>query len=133
MKKILLLVFLTCLIMLPISLSGQDTNAKKNVTGSWVGKLTPPGMDLKIVFNLKLVEKDSLVATLDSPDQNAYGIPCGEVVLNKQKLVIKAPDINGEYVGTIKGDSLNGTWSQNGGTFPLNLKKQTTPPEVQPK
>ena len=82
-------------------------------------------MDLRVVFNLKLSEADSLTVTLDSPDQGAEGIPAGPVTLENQKIVIKAPDINGEYIGTVTSDStMDGTWTQNGGTFPLNLKKQ---------
>ena len=83
-------------------------------------------MELRVVFNLKL-EKDSLICTLDSPDQGAADIPCGKVTLDKQKLVVLAPDINGEYKGTVTSDStVTGTWTQNGGTFPLDLKKKIT-------
>ena len=76
---------------------------------------------------MKLIEKDSLTATLDSPDQGAKDIPVGQVILDKKKLVIQAPGLNGEYNGTITGDStMEGTWSQNGADFPLNLKKLST-------
>jgi uncharacterized protein len=125
MKKILFVTLISILIMISNSLSAQTVSTKKNVTGSWSGKLSANGMELKIVFNLKLIEKDSLTATLDSPDQGAKGIPCGRVTLDKKKLVIKAPGINGEYNGIVSGDStINGTWTQNGATLPLNLKKQ---------
>lgn len=125
MKKILLVTLLSILIMIPNSLSAQTASTKKNVTGSWLGKLSANGMELRVVFNLKLIEKDSLTATLDSPDQAAKDIPCGQVTLEKQKLVIKAPGINGEYSGIVTSDStINGTWIQNGATLPLNLKKQ---------
>jgi hypothetical protein len=125
MKKILFVTLLSILIMIPNSLSAQTASAKKNVTGSWLGKLSADGMEIRVVFNLKLDEKDSLTATLDSPDQGAKDIPCGQVTLDKQKLVIKAPAINGEYSGIVTNDStLAGTWSQNGATFPLTLKKQ---------
>lgn len=111
------------LIMVSNSLSAQ-TN--KSVTGSWLGKLSVDGTELRVVFNLK-TEKDSLICTLDSPDQGAADIPCGKVTLDKQKLVVLAPGINGEYTGTVTSDStINGTWTQNGGTFTLDLKKKTT-------
>jgi hypothetical protein len=130
MKRILLLILLSILIMLPNTLSAQNISFKKIVPGAWLGKLSADGMDLRVVFNLKLTGKDSLTATLDSPDQNAKDIPCGEVILDKEKLVIKAPVINGEYSGIVTGDStINGTWSQNGNSLPLNLKKQKIPTE----
>jgi uncharacterized protein len=125
MKKILFVTLISILIMISNSLSAQTASSKKKVTGSWSGKLSANGIELRIVFNLKLVEKDSLTATLDSPDQGAKDIPCGQVTLDKQKLIIKAPKINGEYSGIVTGDStINGTWTQTGATFPLNLKKQ---------
>jgi hypothetical protein len=125
MKKILFVSFLSLLIMVPYTLSAQSAYAKKNVAGSWMGKLSADGMELRVVFNLKLTGKDSLTVTLDSPDQGAKDIPGGPVTLDKQKLVIQAPSINGEYSGVVISDStIDGTWTQNGGTFPLNLKKQ---------
>jgi uncharacterized protein len=123
MKKILFLAVLSLLIIGPTSLSAQ--NSKKIVPGSWLGTLSVNGTDLRVVFNLKLAGKDSLSCTLDSPDQGAKDIPCGEVILDKQKLVVKAPSLNGEYTGTVTGDSIiTGTWTQNGSTLPLDLKKQ---------
>jgi uncharacterized protein len=131
MKKILLLTLFSILFALPGTLCAQNTASKKKIPGSWLGKVSADGMDLRVVFNLKLIEKDSLIATLDSPDQGAKDIPCGKVTLDKQKLIILAPGINGEYNGTMTGDStIDGTWSQNGGTFPLNLKKQGALPRV---
>jgi hypothetical protein len=117
--------------MVPNKLPAQNKSFKKNVPGSWLGKLSADGMELRVVFNLKLIEKDSLIATLDSPDQGAKDIPCGQVILDKQKIIIQAPSINGEYNGNVTGDStIVGTWTQNGGTFPLDLKKQSNHSEV---
>jgi hypothetical protein len=113
--------------MITNSLSAQNMTKKNIVPGAWFGRISADGTDLRIVFHLKLVEKDSLVATLDSPDQEAKDIPVGQVSLDEKKLVIQAPDINGVYNGTIIGDStMEGTWSQNGADFPLNLKKLST-------
>ena len=123
MKKILFVSLVSILIMISNSLSAQ--NGKKNITGSWLGKLSANGMDLRVVFNLKLTGKDSLTFTLDSPDQGAKDIPGGQVSLDIKKLVLQAPSINGEYKGIVTSDStIDGTWTQNGATMPLNLKKQ---------
>jgi hypothetical protein len=122
MKRIFLFPFLLAAIMLTNSLSAQNT-----LPGAWFGRISADGEDLRIVFHLKLIEKDSLIATLDSPDQGAKDIPVGRVILNEKKLVIQAPDLNGEYNGTITGDStIVGKWSQNSADFPLNLKKLST-------
>ena len=125
MKKILFVSLVSILIMISNSLSAQNGSANKNITGSWLGKLSADGMDLRVVFNLKLTGKDSLTFTLDSPDQGAKDIPGGQVTFDKKKLVLLAPSINGEYNGTLTSDStIDGTWTQNGGILPLNLKKQ---------
>lgn len=125
MKKIFFFTFLSVLIMGPASLSAQMTYSKKTVSGSWLGKLSADGMELRVIFNLKLAGNDSLSVTLDSPDQGAKDIPGGQVTLDKQKIVIGVPSINGEYSGIVTSDTtMEGTWSQNGGTLPLNLKKQ---------
>jgi uncharacterized protein len=127
MKKILFLPLLFVAIMVTNSLSAQSTTKKNILPGAWFGRISADGTDLRIVFHLKLIEKDSLIATLDSPDQGAKDIPVGQVILDMKKLVIQAPDLNGEYNGTITGDStMEGTWSQNGADFPLNLKKLST-------
>jgi hypothetical protein len=125
MKKNLFVSLVSILIMISNSLSAQNGSANKNITGSWLGNLSANGMELRVVFNLKLVAKDSLTFTLDSPDQGAKDIPGGRVTLDMKKLVLLAPSINGEYNGTVTSDStIDGTWTQNGGTLPLNLKKQ---------
>jgi hypothetical protein len=124
MKRIFLFQFLLAAMMLTNSLSAQNMTNKNIVPGAWFGRITADGNDLRIVFHLKLTEKDSLIATLDSPDQGGKDIPVGPVILNEKKLIIQAPDLNGEYDGTITGDStMVGTWSQNGADFALNLKK----------
>jgi len=111
--------------MVTNALVAQDKVKNKILPGSWMGKLSANGMELRVVFNLKLVQKDSLTVTLDSPDQNAKDIPAGPVVVTNQKVIIKAPGINGQYEGTVMNDStITGTWSQNGGTLPLEIKKQ---------
>jgi uncharacterized protein len=125
MKKSKYFLIIAILVMVTNALNAQDKVKNNILPGSWMGKLSADGMELRVVFNLKLVQKDSLTVTLDSPDQNAMDIPAGPVVVENQKVIIKAPGINGQYDGTIMSDStITGTWSQNGGTLPLDIKKQ---------
>jgi uncharacterized protein len=127
MKKALILSMLPLFFVLSNSLNAQNTNYRSILPGSWLGKLSTNGIDLRLVFNLKLSDKDSLVATMDSPDQGAKNIPLGRVILDEEKLVIQAPLLLGEYSGSIVNDSsINGTWTQRGGKYPLNLKKLKT-------
>jgi hypothetical protein len=125
MKRSKYFLIIVLLVMVTNALNAQDKVINTILPGSWMGKLSAEGMELRVVFNLKLVQKDSLTVTLDSPDQNAMDIPAGPVVVENQKVIIKAPGINGQYDGTVMSDStITGTWSQNGGTFPLDIKKK---------
>ncbi len=125
MKRSKYFLFIAVLAIVTNALNAQDKVKNNILPGSWMGKLSADGTELRVVFNLKLVQKDSLIVTLDSPDQGAKDIPAGPVVVENQKIIIKAPGINGQYDGTVTSDStITGTWSQNGGTFPLDIKKQ---------
>jgi len=125
MKRSKYFLIIAFLVMVTNALNAQDKVKNTILPGSWMGKLSVNGMELRVVFNLKLVQKDSLTVTLDSPDQNAMGIPAGPVVVENQKVIIKVPGINGQYNGTVMSDStITGTWSQNGGTLPLDIKKK---------
>ena len=127
MKRIVSLFLLLVSFMLTNSLSAQNKTNKNILPGSWLGKISTNGVDLRLIFNLKLNDKDSLIATADSPDQGAKNIPLGRVILNDRKLTIQAPTLMGEYNGTITGDStIDGTWTQRGSTFTVNLKKLKT-------
>ena len=127
MKRSKYFLIIAVLVMVTNALNAQDKVKNTILPGSWMGKLSVDGMELRVVFNLKLVQKDSLTVTLDSPDQNAMDIPAGPVVVENKKVIIKAPGINGQYDGTVMNDStITGTWSQNGGTLPLDIKKKNS-------
>jgi alpha/beta superfamily hydrolase len=122
MKKITL--FLLLLIIIANTAQGQDQISNNSVVGSWLGKLDVSSITLRIIFNLSLIEKDSIVATLDSPDQGAKNIKIGPVTLDGKDLSIKAPLLLAEYTGTVKNDTLiEGTFKQAGQSTPLNLIK----------
>ena len=123
MKKILALVILLNSLLLSQSLSAQNID-KKFIIGSWLGKIAAGAIELRIVFNLSVIEKDSLVATLDSPDQGAKNIKLGPVTFTGETIKISAGALLAEYNGTIKSDTLiEGTWNQAGKSAALNLVK----------
>jgi uncharacterized protein len=122
MKKITL--FLLLLIIIAETARTQDQISNNSVTGSWLGKLDVSSVTLRIVFNLSLIENDSIAATLDSPDQGAKNIKIGPVTLEGKDISIKAPLLLAEYTGTFKNDTLiEGTFKQAGQSTPLKLIK----------
>ena len=98
---------------------------KEQLVGSWLGTLDVSSMSLRLVFNISLTDEDSLKASLYSPDQGERRIPMGQVSLKGDSLKIEAPMIQGSYVGKFTSStSIQGEWSQPGGTFDLNMEKQ---------
>ena len=128
MKKIFLPVLILIIILQPPVVKAQVNNIKQVVTGSWLGNLEAAGTTLRLVYKLKLNDRDSLMATMDSPDQGASNVPLGRVVARNDSLIIHAPLLMGVYKGSIKNDStINGTWTQRGNRYTLDLKKISGP------
>lgn len=127
MQKIYSVFLLIFFISGNFSLTAQNNSINGTLTGSWMGKIKTGAIDLRVIFNLSLVERDSLTATLDSPDQGAKNIKLGQVTVTGENVKINAPGLRGEYNGTLKNDTLiEGTWTQAGNSTPLNLNKLKT-------
>jgi len=94
-----------------------------DIDGTWMGSLDTGAVKLRVVFHI-VSTADGLTATMDSPDQGANGIPTSSVSRNGASLKIEAKRIGGLFDGTISADlsSIDGKWSQGGGTLPLVLK-----------
>ena len=114
LMKNILSAFILIILTISQSLSAQDPD-KNSITGSWIGKIAVSGIELRVIFNLSVIEKDSLVATLDSPDQGAKGIKLGPVTFTGETIKISAGALLAEYNGRIINDTLiEGNWKQAG-------------------
>jgi uncharacterized protein len=124
MKKSYTLLVSLAIILISQSISGKEID-KRSLTGSWLGKISAGAMELRVIFNLSVIEKDSLVATLDSPDQGVKNIKLGPVTFNGKTIKISAGALMAEYNGILINDTLiEGTWIQAGSSHVLNLVKQ---------
>ena len=100
----------------------QDTPA---LIGAWAGTLDAGGAGkVRIVFHLADGDDGSLNATMDSPDQGAFGIAAGPVTVGDGSIRIEVAAIGGHYEGTIAegGQRIDGTWNQGGVSLPLVLE-----------
>lgn len=113
MKKNFLLL---ALIFISANLFSND------IVGQWNGALRVPGATLRLVFHISS-ENGNYTATMDSPDQGAYDIPCDAVTFDSNKLAIELHQLGAKYSGVLEGDSIVGKFSQSGTQFPMNLKK----------
>jgi len=113
-------------LMAGLMLSGQRTS--KDLEGAWSGKLKTPSVEIELVFRFTITEADSIKATLDSPDQGAFDIPCGEVTLQADTVFVDIPVVQGSYRGGFSSDSLiSGTFTQMGHKNALSVKKGAKP------
>ena len=105
-----------------------------DIDGTWMGTLETGMSKLRVVFHIMNTE-DGLIATMDSPDQGGKGIPTSSVTRNGSSLRIEAKGIGGVFEGNIAADlaSIDGTWTQGGGTMPLALKRVKAQAEVEDK
>ena len=95
-----------------------------DIDGDWLGTIDTSMGKLRVVFHITNTE-DGLIATLDSLDQGANGIPATSVSRNGSSLKVEVKSINGSFDGKIGGDLnvIDGTWTQMGNSFPLVLKR----------
>jgi pimeloyl-ACP methyl ester carboxylesterase len=106
----------------------------RSLVGSWQGVISGPWGSLRVVFNIKENAEHGYSATLDSPDQGAFGIAADSVIVRDTLIRIPIKSIAGAFDGIhpAGADSMTGTWSQGGGRFSLVLKyslKEAEPPK----
>jgi len=96
---------------------------KPDFVGDYAGFSGP----LHVKLHLVAARDGTLSGTVDSPDQNMYGVPCADVHANGQALSFTVPMVRGTWTGLLSADgsSLSGVWSQ-GSPVPLNLTRVTT-------
>lgn len=123
MKKILIISVLSILLIFPFTLSAQQ----QSITGTWMGSLDVGMIKLRLVLQIRDTA-GTLVTTLDSPDQGAYGIGTDATFWNPPALNITAEKMAAAYTAVLQpGDTLlKGTWSQGGQNFDLDMVKQIT-------
>lgn len=99
-----------------------DQKSLEKVLGYWEGKLNINGTDLRIGFEIK-AEDGLLKATMDSPDQGAYDLPCSSASFEEGKLQLEMQGLGVRYIGEPKGEEMTGTFEQNGMSLDLNMKR----------
>src|SRR5262249_46146820 len=75
--------------------------------------------------------EDGMTASMDSPDQNAFGIPVTTITREGAELKFEIKSIAGRYEGKINPEltTISGTWQQGGGSMPLVLKRTNAIPQ----
>ena len=90
--------------------------------GTWKGNIVVQTYSIPIVLHIQQ-EGEGLTATLDSPDQQAFGIKATAKVKG-EKLEVTVPEIGASYSAKMDGNTLDGTYSQMGFSTPLKLTRE---------
>ena len=101
------------------------TGSRFEIQGHWKGALKVGGTELHIVFNIAQMDDGSYSATLDSPDQGAFGIPASDATVTYPNVRLTWKTIGGAFDGKLDGGKLSGSWRQ-GQAFPLQLERDTS-------
>src|SRR5689334_18185010 len=104
-------------VLFVIAAAAPALAADADLNGTWQGKLqVAPGNSINIQFIFARKPDGSLAVTLNSPDNGAIkNIAADAVSYTAGTLKLQVPSLNGSYTGTLKGNALEGQWSQPGG------------------
>lgn len=122
----------------PVPKNETNTEIKpakpSDIDGAWMGTLDTGSMKLRVVFHI-VNTSEGLTATMDSLDQGMNGMAMSAVTRDGASLKIDAKKIGGRFEGKIAADlsSIDGKWSQGGGTLPLLLKPVKNTSELERK
>ena len=94
-----------------LSLSALTASAQQ---GAWSGSLDVMGTKLPLVFNFA-----DNGCTMDSPSQGVKDIPAEKSIDKDGTIKVTVSMIGAKFEGKMEGDSIKGTFTQNG--FPLTL------------
>ena len=97
--------------------------ARTNLIGSWDGKLrVTPAVALALRINIT-GNPDFPTLTLDSPEQNAFGLPAKGEYVEGDSIALSIAQIQMRYSGRLVGDSICGVFTQGDRSLPLNLRR----------
>ena len=108
------------------------------IEGYWKGQIKLGAQELEMAFDIKAID-NGYAATFDVPAQGAFDIPVDETTFQDGILQLTMSAMGASYSGTLKGDVIEGEFTQHGMTFQLNLakaekkeQKKTRPQDPQP-
>ena len=106
-----------------------QTKSDTSIAGTWQGILETGGAKLHIAFHVGKSHDGLFKATLDSPDQSAYGIPFASVTVEGDSAHFVGASFGGTYDGKFSATRsiIVGIWKQGGGAVDLKMERSATP------
>lgn len=121
MRKILITLLWIGLATVPLRLFAQQ----HPMEGTWSGKVTVEGQVMGLVLHLEQ-QANLWKGTIDSPDQDVYGIPLDKVLIIGDTLLFELASIQFKYRGVYNAtyNIISGALSQYGYSFELNFENK---------
>lgn len=96
-----------------------------DVTGIWEGALDLGPASIRLVFHVDRNDDGTLAATMDSPDQGAFGLPVARTSFANGILTFDVSAIRATFEGRLAedGHAVVGHFAQSGMRFPLELRR----------
>jgi pimeloyl-ACP methyl ester carboxylesterase len=96
----------------------------QSITGNWRGNIEVNGQQIPIVFHFYKDSSGKTDGKWESPSQNAKNLPCSDISIKNDSVMIGLKIISGFYEGRfISPDSIAGIWHQGQGQLALNITK----------
>ena len=90
--------------------------------GAWWGTLEAGPQQLRVV--LHVAAKDGkFSATMDSPDQGAFGMAIDSVAIAQDRIRFSLQSLGASYEGVLTGGRIEGTFTQAGQKLPLAFER----------
>lgn len=93
--------------------------AAQGIAGDWQGSLDLGAMKLALVLHVSQEADGRYVTRMDSPDQGAKDIPVARTTFDGRRFAIEDDAMRLAFEGELRGDTLAGTFRQNGLNVPL--------------
>lgn len=104
----------------------------QHLTGSWKGELDLGGMQLPLILDIKK-ENGAYISTAKSPKQGDKIITVDKTEFNNNELIFEMNELDASYKGQFLKDHFEGTFTQKGRSFSLNLFKNNGDEKPNPK
>ena len=103
--------------------------AQGDLSGIWEGDLVvSPEAQIEVQFTLERSPDGSYTGVLNAPDQPSLtDVLIDSVSLQQSSLTMNVNAVSGVYEGTVVDGNIQGTWTQQGTAFDLNLVPYVEP------
>ncbi len=123
MKKLqVILALLTYLLANPAS-------AQSDLAGIWEGELSVgPDQQIAVQFTIEQDADGSYSGLLNAPDQPSLtDVPIDTITFQQDTVSLNISAVSGAYEGTLSDGAIQGTWTQQGTSFDLELAPYQEP------